>query len=568
MIKLFLSYSRKDEEYLLEFIKHLSVLEKDGQVEIWYDGKIKPGDEWEDRIKEELRSCNFFIPLISADFFSSIECNKELKNAYERHKTNVIRILPMIIRHCSWRNSEIGKFHVLNDTKICPDNKNLADQFYADCVNEIKKLVDDKIDEMNRAKKEETIRLHNLRKQREVESKRSTQQQVKIEERKIRPRIETANSRKFKASYFIWLLVLVGSLLGSRWAWKEFGVDHSLVKPKEIIKIGAILPLSGNYDFIGIKAKEGIEKAVATINQSNYLNANLEIVFKDNMAVAELTQLRCNELLNENLNILIGPPFSWQTNICLNTIGKKQVLYITNAMNQGDDLVSTLSFNTCISNKQALSDLLSFAQKNFSMKNLLIIGPNKFGNTLERYQMLPKDVVVFSIDAGRNLDNLLSEHVHRRKEQNTVVLVTEGFSSRDFPGLISYIRSRNDAIPIVFESNISGKDNFLYNSNLTKNIYSYDFTNVSGNSYFDLYKDSSQTFQWVMQEYFEIVNLLAKAIKTKGSSPSAIAAQLHSYTDSTPFVGLSKNISFDSSGQIKGRSNFYKYDNGKKVKIE
>ena len=47
-LKLFISYSHRDEEpYVEEFKKHIAPLKENGLIEEWYDRKILPGEDYQ-----------------------------------------------------------------------------------------------------------------------------------------------------------------------------------------------------------------------------------------------------------------------------------------------------------------------------------------------------------------------------------------------------------------------------------------------------------------------------------------------------------------------------------------
>jgi hypothetical protein len=45
MLKLFISYSHKDETLVSNFISHIAPLKNNGVVSEWYDRKIETGEE-------------------------------------------------------------------------------------------------------------------------------------------------------------------------------------------------------------------------------------------------------------------------------------------------------------------------------------------------------------------------------------------------------------------------------------------------------------------------------------------------------------------------------------------
>ncbi|HZH76416.1 MAG TPA: hypothetical protein VEY88_10300 [Archangium sp.] len=50
--------------------------------------------------------------LVSPDFLSSAYCyDIELRRAMERHASGEARVIPVILRHCDWRESVFGKLN-------------------------------------------------------------------------------------------------------------------------------------------------------------------------------------------------------------------------------------------------------------------------------------------------------------------------------------------------------------------------------------------------------------------------------------------------------------------------
>jgi|GEM_PF-3913323 len=70
--EVFISYSRKDSDVLMEIVPYLenSLLKSVGKIEIWYDKKIRVG-EWYNELKEHLSNTRFGILLISNAFLES-----------------------------------------------------------------------------------------------------------------------------------------------------------------------------------------------------------------------------------------------------------------------------------------------------------------------------------------------------------------------------------------------------------------------------------------------------------------------------------------------------------------
>ncbi|MEM9155204.1 MAG: COR domain-containing protein, partial [Cyanobacteria bacterium P01_F01_bin.33] len=98
-LKLFYSYSHKDEALRDQLETHLKLLEREKYIEPWHDRRITAGEEWKDEIDFNLESADIILLLISADFIASDYCyDKELSLAMERQKANEARVIPIILR--------------------------------------------------------------------------------------------------------------------------------------------------------------------------------------------------------------------------------------------------------------------------------------------------------------------------------------------------------------------------------------------------------------------------------------------------------------------------------------
>jgi len=109
-MKLFISYSHNDEKYIEKFIKHLSPLKDNGDIEEWYDRKIYPGENWEEKINNNLEDADIICLFISENFLSSPNCKKEMRKALELEKEKNLVIVPIILTSCGWKDvKELSK---------------------------------------------------------------------------------------------------------------------------------------------------------------------------------------------------------------------------------------------------------------------------------------------------------------------------------------------------------------------------------------------------------------------------------------------------------------------------
>lgn len=102
--RVFVSYSHRDERQLNELKTHLSPLERLKLIETWYDRRIVAGEDFGEKINENIDSADIILLLVSADFIASDYCyQKEMERALERHAKKEARVVPVIVRDVDWK---------------------------------------------------------------------------------------------------------------------------------------------------------------------------------------------------------------------------------------------------------------------------------------------------------------------------------------------------------------------------------------------------------------------------------------------------------------------------------
>lgn len=113
-LRLFYSYSHRDENYRNELAKHLRLLERKGVLTCWHDRRISPGDEWKGQIDENLKNADIILLLVSPDFIASDYCyDIELEHAMQSHSIGKARVIPVIIRAVNWHDTPFGILQAL-----------------------------------------------------------------------------------------------------------------------------------------------------------------------------------------------------------------------------------------------------------------------------------------------------------------------------------------------------------------------------------------------------------------------------------------------------------------------
>ena len=150
-LKLFYSYSHKDEELRDQLETHLAGLKRQGVIAEWHDRRITGGTAWKGQIDAHLESADVILLVVSADFIASDYCyDKEMKRAMERHKAGTVRIIPVIVRACDWDGTPFRELLAFpKDGKAITSWSN-RDEAFTDVAKGIRKAVAD-INDQRRA---------------------------------------------------------------------------------------------------------------------------------------------------------------------------------------------------------------------------------------------------------------------------------------------------------------------------------------------------------------------------------------------------------------------------------
>lgn len=129
-VRIFISYSHKDDGLRQKLLTFLAPLVFDEKIESWDDRMLGGGEEWHQEIQKNLESAEIILLLVTANFLASKFIREvEQSRALERQKAGEAVVIPIILRECLWQSSAFAYLQALpRDGKpaMSYTNKNIA----------------------------------------------------------------------------------------------------------------------------------------------------------------------------------------------------------------------------------------------------------------------------------------------------------------------------------------------------------------------------------------------------------------------------------------------------------
>ncbi len=141
----FISYSRRDAEWKGRLADHLSVAEKQGQLNQWFDTRIGAGEDWEPQIETAMNTASVAILLVTANYLNSeYVLNKELPLLLQRRASDGLRVIPILVKPCDWEAVDwLKRMNIRPDPKrpISAGNEHQIDSDFTAIAKEIRELL-------------------------------------------------------------------------------------------------------------------------------------------------------------------------------------------------------------------------------------------------------------------------------------------------------------------------------------------------------------------------------------------------------------------------------------------
>ncbi|MDD1607704.1 MAG: TIR domain-containing protein, partial [Methylococcaceae bacterium] len=142
MKKIFISYSKHDKRHKNNLIKQLTGLR--GKVITWNDADLLAGEDWDERITEELQQADIVLYLVSANSMATEYIQKvELPLIQERCERDECRLVPIIVDFCHWTALDFAKKNALPNkgTPVTDSAWKNQNQAWMTVIQQLEKIV-------------------------------------------------------------------------------------------------------------------------------------------------------------------------------------------------------------------------------------------------------------------------------------------------------------------------------------------------------------------------------------------------------------------------------------------
>jgi branched-chain amino acid transport system substrate-binding protein len=339
----------------------------------------------------------------------------------------------------------------------------------------------------------------------------------------------------------------------------------------EVVKIGVILPLTGEAAPYGTKIKDGIQFGY---NESNA--TNIELVFEDSQGMDKNVLSSYNKLISiDNSDIIIGP------------FGSSSVIALSKKVEKD---------NVILLAPTATSPEISYAGNNI----FRIISSDLFDSlVLSNYivdtqNQTKMSIVYINNEYGVGFTKAFEESLSKKNIQLLEKYAIES-QTKDFKSIINKIKNENNEAIIIVGINEIGYflkqakelnlSNQFYSTGMVENpeildiagesangiIYSYPSFDIMNNdsivsNFVNKYKRSNNVEPSILEALgYDSFNLISSAINNQTKSSVEIRNYFLSLKDYPLVTG---EITFDKNGDVIKPIGIKKIENGKFIWLE
>jgi len=143
-VDIFIAYSHEDLSYKNVLKKFLVPMLRAKKITLWDDYDIKAGQEWDNIIKKRLYGADIVLLLLSVDSLASeYFYGQEVEASLERHQKGEAVVIPVILRHCDWKNTLLSSLEALPEKGKPVLAWSPQEEAFQDIVSRLREVVEE-----------------------------------------------------------------------------------------------------------------------------------------------------------------------------------------------------------------------------------------------------------------------------------------------------------------------------------------------------------------------------------------------------------------------------------------
>lgn len=354
----------------------------------------------------------------------------------------------------------------------------------------------------------------------------------------------------------IGILVLLIAV-GGYFAWQQ-KVGKPKENGKEVVKIGVILPLTGNAAFVGQPIKKGIETRLFAYEDNTKKN-NVRIIYEDSKALPTMGKNALMKLNQQGVKVIIGPASSGVASVLIPEANKLKITLISptaskQTLSKRDDFFFRNELSDGIGAKKQAD--LAIEQLHWDKMSIIFVN-NEYGigvkNNFEREYLLKGGTIVNSkgFDGKSNDFNTITQIVSK-DSSNAIFIIAEN----QYVNIIKSLVEQGNEKPIYATPVFENKENLKQLGVSAEGIvYSYygNYNPQSNDSiqqsFIKLYKSlyGSETPSYYAALGYESLDIILYALDLSEFKVGGLNDKLMEIQN---FKSVTGNLSFDDNGDI------------------
>jgi len=327
----------------------------------------------------------------------------------------------------------------------------------------------------------------------------------------------------------------------------------------KVIKIGAVLPQSGQWALYGNAVREGIELAAEYIKENKILNEQIQIMWYDTNSKPTTAVEMMEKAIDDGCVAIIGGITTSEAIKMIDLAQKKKIILMSPTASAAElSAKSTYFFRIFPSDKYEVTRAAAFMVEILGTKNLSILyQDNEFSDFISRnLEMEAKNLGVENsyrikiMSDGFNIPEAVSQAISVRP--NTIYIAAY---SDIFPRILMEIKSKNYAGKIVTTSAFNSPGLFSLVQSYAEELYFFkppfepnDKNNAVCQNFVKKYKDIYGKDPDIFPAYgFDSLLVLVEGIKLGGTFTDELYKGLRSISGIQGATGM---ISFTVQGEV------------------